>query len=203
MERKFAWFFSILFHPLLITSYTLGLLFSIRTIFNSAITLQGKLMVMGFVFSTTFIFPLMLILILLRKGNIKSLQMETREERVFPLILTAAFYYSTYYVLRQIQIPNMFQLFLLGTTFLIALALLINFWWKISIHMIALGGMIGTMIGISMQLNYDMRILIALLFIFAGLTAFSRLKLSSHNPAQVYTGFLMGLLLMLLLFIQF
>ncbi|MDD5613597.1 MAG: phosphoenolpyruvate-utilizing N-terminal domain-containing protein, partial [Candidatus Omnitrophica bacterium] len=42
-ERKFAWFFSILFHPLLITSYTLGLLFSIRTIFNSAITLQGKL----------------------------------------------------------------------------------------------------------------------------------------------------------------
>lgn len=203
MERRIALIISYIFHPLFACTYTIAIMFSINSIFNSSITLNGKLLVLGFVFATTFLFPFMLIFILYRRGMITNLQMEVREERTFPYLMTAVFYYSMYYMLRQLQLPTMFSEFVLGSTLLIALALIINFWWKISIHMIAIGGMIGTMIGISLQLNYDMRLLIALLFIVAGLIGFSRLKLESHKQSQVYTGFLMGLLIMLVLFVRF
>lgn len=201
MEKRIAIFISYIFHPILITTYTIFLMFSIKTIYNISITWNAKLIVLSFVFLTTFIFPLLLVLALKYKGMIKTLQMETREERIFPYIMTTIFYYFTYYMLCQIHIPVMFQKFVLGATLLIVMALIINFWWKISIHMIAIGGMIGCITGISLQLNYDMRLLIGGLFLIAGLIGFSRLKLNLHNQSQIYFGILMGFVVMLCLFL--
>jgi hypothetical protein len=136
-----------------------------------------------------------------RKGMIKSIQLETREERVFPLIITIIFFFVAYYMLRHIEVLELFHFFLIGSTLLVIIALLINFLTKISIHMIGVGGITGTLIGLSLRMNADLVVLINISLILSGLTGYARLKLKAHNQSQIYSGFLCGLLIMLIIFL--
>ena len=104
-------------------------------------------------------------------------------------------------MLKQLHISDIYYLFLLGATFLIIIALLITFYWKISVHMIGIGGMLGALIGISFRINVDFVILIALTVLCSGIVGFARLKLNTHKPLQIYTGFLSGVIIMLLVFL--
>ncbi|MCD4683092.1 MAG: hypothetical protein K8R86_07395 [Bacteroidales bacterium] len=131
-----------------------------------------------------------------RRGLIKSLQMESKEERVYPFLLTGIFFFLSYYMLKQIQISEVFHLFLLGITILVFLSLLINFFSKISIHMVGIGGMAGALTGISIRINLDLVLLISFTILLAGFIGFARLKLKSHQPIQIYTGYLLGFLFM-------
>jgi hypothetical protein len=136
-----------------------------------------------------------------RKGMIKSIQLETRDERVFPLIITIIFFFVAYYMLRHIEVLELFHFFLIGSTLLVIIALLINFLTKISIHMIGVGGITGTLIGLSLRMNADLVVLINISLILSGLTGYARLKLKAHNQSQIYSGFLCGLLIMLIIFL--
>ncbi|MBE9480240.1 MAG: hypothetical protein IMY69_00935 [Bacteroidetes bacterium] len=127
--------------------------------------------------------------------------MKTKEERTLPYLMTIIFYYLASYLLKQLQISPIFYYFILGATFLIIITLIINFFWKISIHMIGIGGMLGTLIGLSFLWMIDIPFLIILLILCSGITGFARLKLNAHNPVQVYTGFVIGTSFMLLLFL--
>ena len=140
-------------------------------------------------------------LILLKMGTIKSLQMETKQERVLPLFLTAAFFYGTYFLLKQGPHYALFNIFMLGATLLVIISLLVNYLTKISIHMVAQGGLIGAFIGFSISYNQNHILLICLIAIIAGLTGFARLKLKAHSETQIYSGFGLGVLVMLSLFL--
>ena len=201
MQEKIAKIISFVFHPMLIPSYTILILFNINNYISLLIPFSAKLLILGMVFITTFLFPLLFIFIMKRKGIVKTLQMETREERVYPFAVTAIFYFLSYYMLKQLHISDIYYLFLLGATLLIIIALLITFYWKISVHMIGIGGMLGALIGISFRINVDFVILIALTVLCSGIVAFARLKLNAHKPLQIYTGFLSGVIIMLLVFL--
>ena len=161
----------------------------------------AKLQILGMVFLITFIFPLFMMILFQRIGIIKSLYMKTKEERTLPYLMTIIFFYLTSYLLKQIQISPIFYYFILGATFLIIITLIINFFWKISIHMIGIGGMLGTFMGLSFLWMIDISFLIILLVLCSGITGFARLKLNAHNPAQIYSGFLLGTSFMLFLFL--
>ncbi len=201
MEEKIAKIISVVFHPMLIPSYTILILFNINNYISLLIPFSAKLLILGMVFITTFLFPILFIFIMKRKGIVKTLQMETREERIYPFAVTAIFYFLSYYMLKQLHISDIYYLFLLGATFLIIIALLITFYWKISVHMIGIGGMLGALIGISFRINIDFVILIALTVLCSGIVGFARLKLNAHKPMQIYTGFLSGVIIMLLVFL--
>ncbi len=201
MEEKIAKIISVVFHPMLIPSYTILILFNINNYISLLIPFSAKLLILGMVFITTFLFPILFIFIMKRKGIVKTLQMETREERIYPFAVIAIFYFLSYYMLKQLHISDIYYLFLLGATFLIIIALLITFYWKISVHMIGIGGMLGALIGISFRINVDFVILIALTVLCSGIVGFARLKLNAHKPLQIYTGFLSGVIIMLLVFL--
>jgi len=201
MEDKIAKIISVVFHPMLIPFYTILILFNINSYISLLIPFSARLLILGMVFTTTFLFPLLFIFIMKRKGIVKTLQMETKEERVYPFAVTAIFYSLSYYMLKQLHISDIYYLFLLGATFLIIIALLITFYWKISVHMIGIGGMLGALIGISFRINVDFVFLIALTVLCSGIVGFARLKLNAHKPLQIYTGFLSGVIIMLLVFL--
>lgn len=201
MEEKIAKIISVVFHPMLIPSYTILILFNINNYISLLIPFSAKLLILGMVFITTFLFPILFIFIMKRKGIVKTLQMETREERIYPFAVTAIFYFLSYYMLKQLHISDIYYLFLLGATFLIIIALLITFYWKISAHMIGIGGMLGALIGISFRINVDFVFLIALIVLCSGIVGFARLKLNAHKPLQIYSGFLSGVIIMLLVFL--
>ncbi len=201
METKIAKILSLVFFPLLIPTYTLLIIFNMNVYFSMIIPQLAKLQILGMVFLITFIFPLFMMILFQRIGIIKSLYMKTKEERTLPYLMTIIFYYLAYYLLKQLQISPIFYYFILGATFLIIITLIINFFWKISIHMIGIGGMLGTLIGLSFLWMIDIPFLIILLVLCSGITGYARLKLNAHNPAQIYSGFLLGTSFMLFLFL--
>ncbi len=201
MEEKIAKIISVVFHPLLIPTFTTLILFNINSYISLLIPYGAKLLILGMIFITTFLFPLLFIFIMKRRGIIKTLQIETREERVYPFAITAIFYFISYNMVRQLQISEIYHLFLLGSTILIVITLLINFYSKISIHMIGIGGLLGFLIGLSLRINTDVTGLIFLVILIAGIIGFARLKLSAHKPIQIYTGFIFGVIIMLIIFL--
>lgn len=201
METKIAKILSLVFFPLLIPTYTLLIIFNINVYFSMIIPQLAKLQILGMVFLITFIFPFFMMILFQRIGIIKSLYMKTKEERTLPYLMTIIFYYLASYLLKQLQISPIFYYFILGATFLIIITLIINFFWKISIHMIGIGGMLGTLMGLSFLWMIDIPFLIILLVLCSGITGYARLKLNAHNPAQIYSGFLLGTSFMLFLFL--
>ncbi len=200
MEVRLAKIISWLVHPLLIPTYAMLILINTKTHFTLVLPQHFRYLTVLFVFLTSFALPSLIMLILLKLGKIRSLQMETRQERILPLFIVAIFFYMTYYLLKQGPHFAIFNIFMLGATLLVICSLLINYVTKISIHMVALGGLFGTFLGFDLALHLDMRVLLSLIILIAGVTAFARLRLDAHTVSQVYGGFLLGTFFMISLF---
>ncbi|MEK6617014.1 MAG: PAP2 family protein, partial [Bacteroidota bacterium] len=152
-------------------------------------------------FTVTFLLPLLNALLLLKLKFISSLEMKTRQERKFPYLISAVCYFSESYFLMNANVPVLIKALMVGATLLVVSVLIINLFWKISAHTVGIGGLCGMMIAISSRLQINLHYILIALFLIAGIVAFSRLKLSAHNPVQVYVGFLLGVSVPLILFL--
>jgi hypothetical protein len=203
MQTKIAKFISYLFHPLLMPTYAFLILFNIKAYFSLVIPYEGKVRIALLIFIVTFVFPTMVILFFRSRNMIKSLYQLSRQERKFPYITTIIFYIFAYYLLKNVQISPIFHYFIFGATTISMLAFGINFFWKISIHMIAIGGLIGMLLGLSFTGIISEPTFVILSIFLAGLIGFARLQLKAHTPAQVYSGFLLGIFGMIYLALYF
>ncbi len=192
MSDKIARGISYLFHPLLVPFYILLLFLGLDSFFALLIPIRFKFVLLGIVFLTTVCFPLIVIFFLYRLKIITSFYLEQKEERIFPLLCIAIFYYLTYYLLKGVQFASFFSYYMLGATLLAILALVITFYKKISLHMLGMGSFSGLLLGLS--LNYGLHFL-NLFFaglLLSGLVGFARLKSNSHQPTEIYSGFFVG-----------
>lgn len=191
---KFAQFISVLAHPLFMPSYAFSLLMYTNPYINMMISDSTKNVVIIILSLFTIVLPTLTAIILKQLRVIDSIYMKTTEERKWPFVFTLAWYYMAFQLLAKLYIPQSFLLLMLGAISAIGLSLIITLRWKVSIHMLGIGGLIGAIIGISHRFQFDHSNLIMLLLIFAGLIGFARLKTHSHNYRQVYVGFLLGFL---------
>ena len=201
MEKRIAQIISAVFHPLLVPTYAFALLFSMPVYFSLVLTPQARLTILGLVFLTTGFFPAIFIYFMLKRKIISSIHLTAREERTFPYMVTIIFFYVTFYLLKKLEIPAIFYYFAAAATLLVVLTLMINVFWKISSHMVSVGGVFGLLIGLSLFLRTYFSGMIILLALLAGIIGFARLKMNAHNPAQVYTGFFLGAVVTSILFI--
>jgi hypothetical protein len=142
----------------------------------------------------TLLIPVLMILLLHRFGFISSLQLERREERRFPLLLTLIFYGLNFYFLYKVHLPALYYLFLLAALLSLLMSGFITRFWKISMHMTGIGGLCGSILLCAFVWQVDLRILLAFLFLLAGAIGSARLILNAHTPMQVLAGFFNGFL---------
>jgi len=160
---------------------------------------EGKKYIYLVVVLTTMVLPLVLMPILLRTKVITSYLLPNRDERRIPLLIIALLYMTGAFVLQKVDAPVILSLFLNGSSMVILAVAIINWKWKISIHMAGIGGVTGMVLAISMRWMLNEQAIIAILFLVAGLTGYARLKDDDHTPAQVYAGYLTGLIINFLL----
>ena len=196
MDDRIARSLSFLFHPLLIPTYILLTLLKFDRLYTVLLTWQVSLLIIGTVVVTTLVFPLLLIFIMYRIKLISSLYMPLREERIFPLITIAIFYYLTFYLLKELYLPNCFQLFLLGASVIALISLIATFFFRISLHMTALGATSGLFLGMTVISGGVGLLLMIISVIISGMVGSARLKLNAHQPSEVYSGWLMGAVVM-------
>lgn len=200
-EKAFARLITYILHPVILPLYLLVWLILSPFYFSMILTTGIKALLAAMVAITSFFFPSLFIYLLYRNGIIGSLYLEKREERIYPFITTAVFFFLTYYLFMHLQVLRVFQLFMLGATLLILICLFISLFWKISIHMAGIGGVFGTLIGISYRLSEPILAAFMVVLLLAGLVGFARLKLAAHEPAEVYGGFITGTFVMALIYL--
>jgi len=71
---------------------------------------------------------------------------------------------------------------------------MINLWWNISIHAAGAGALTATVIALAFRMHTPLTFYLLAVILVSGVILSARLKLNSHNPAQVWTGFLTGLI---------
>ncbi len=191
MTKFLANTISIILHPLAMP--TLGLIYILTA--NSEVFLlpwEAKRIIITVVAINTFALPLLMVSLFYRLSIIKSLQMQQHRERIIPLTFTLIPYLFSFYFLSRIPILSEIPFFLLGASITVGLALLISIWWKVSIHMIGIGGIVGMLFALSYRFYLEVLWPMIIVLMLAGFLAWARLKLKSHNPAQVYAGFFLG-----------
>ena len=159
---------------------------------------NGQLFLYALTFLSTFCFPVFCAFVLLKLKLIDSLEMRTKEERRFPYLASAIFYFSESYFLMRLDLPVVVQAIMMGATLLIVILMLINIFRKISAHMAGIGGLCGIILAVSYRLQISIPLTLISVFLVAGLVAYSRLRLNAHDPAEVYSGFFLGLLVQLI-----
>lgn len=201
VERRMAQLLSIVFQPMFLPLMTVWMLFNSGTY----IEFISPPAVRKFVYITLFlnmvILPLLIFAFLFRKKVITTYHIDKREERKYAFVVTLSFFVITYYIFRQVQLPSVFYSILYGGFVSVAIAAIITLVWKISIHMMGVGGLVGSVLGLSILTHTDLTQWLFLSLIISGLTGFARLKLFAHTPSQVYCGFTLGLTVMLSAFI--
>jgi hypothetical protein len=141
--------------------------------------------------------PALSMLIMIKYGLLSSIDLRDRKERFGPYMLVIFYYVLSFFMLKW-KVPflpdTVFRFFEAVILSLVA-SLVINMFWKISVHLLAQGGIFGTLIGLNfIHPNMD-QIWLMLSVVMAGLTAYSRVKLDAHTHGQTYAGFLLGTLI--------
>jgi hypothetical protein len=184
-------------HPLLMPTILFLLLLFIAPIPLGAepLELLMKLAVVGFVFIYTFALPAYFVYLMKRWGLISSLKLENLKDRRLPYFVTSIIYTALGYFLyskNSMLFPCGYILWSIAAVILCVG--IISLWWQISAHAAGVGGMIGALAGILVQLG-EQNLFFPLLFmvILSGYVISARLALNAHTPAQVGAGFLLGL----------
>lgn len=187
-------------HPMFMPTYGMLLVFQTNFIrgfnqFSTQQDLSDAKTIIWTVFVGTAILPVLIAIVLRKLGVISSIQMPKREERLLPFILTAFCYFGVYYYLISylvLPVNPILEYFMREAIFAILIAMSISFYYKVSVHMLGIGGIVGIIILIS-YLSKTVFLSELILTIFcAGLIGFSRLKLKAHTPLQVILGFSIG-----------
>ncbi len=192
MNKKVAQFLSVALHPVLMPTYALLFIFQNKTFFSYSIPYHTKLALFLIIILNTLIFPVLVSFILVKKGVIRSFEMEKREERLIPFASNLLLMMVAAYLINALRLPQVFFQLILGAIASVAIAITINFKWKISIHMIGVGAMVGTLFGLSTFMLVDLRFPIILSFFVAGLLGSARMTLGANSAVQIYLGFLIG-----------
>jgi len=198
---RFAKIISFVFHPLFMPILGLFIVLDSSVYVSSSIGSYATKITFITVFVFTCLLPLISVIFMLKKGMVNSIYLTTRQERKYPYLMTVLYYTLLYYILRPVQLPPVIYQMILGSIVATIMAMAINLKWKISAHMIGIGGVIGTVIGIAERFTQNLNSLLVVLFICAGLVGFARLKLNAHDSAQVYLGFIVGVFTLLLMII--
>jgi membrane-associated phospholipid phosphatase len=199
IENRFAKIISFIFNPLLMPSFGIIIIFNSGT-YLSDLPFDAKRMIFLIIFTGTFIIPICFLPFYYYFKIINEINIDNPSQRIIPIAITSFIYWLTFYVTRKIPVPFLNH-FIFAVTLALVLNTIILFWWKISSHLIGIGGLTGLVLGLLIKFDTDMTTYLILLILISGLLGFSRLKLNSHSSSQVYAGYLVGLLVVFCLVI--
>jgi len=156
------------------------------------------------IFFSTFLIPLISVIMMRMLNMIPSLEMPDKQDRIGPFIASGMLYFWAYLSLENNpMIPEPFLVFMLGATIGLLFAFLINLVEKISLHAVGVGGMFGSTLLFYTYYSYsefsfmgytiETYFVLFLVILISGMVGTARLWLRQHIPLQVYMGFVVGI----------
>ncbi|MHA4736819.1 hypothetical protein [Dyadobacter sp. MSC1_007] len=202
MNNRIAIILSVVFHPLILTTYLFALLFLLSPdlVGASAFELSGKLSLLLLLCLNTFIAPALMVYYFRKMGVISSFYVDDIVERRLPYLACVVVYgVATYLFGWQLQpiseLAPQISVILASVTLSLVLVTMVSYFWKISAHATGIGGSIG-MIS-ALMVRFDEPALLSpllLAILIGGWLMSARLQLNAHTPSQILAGVFCGLL---------
>lgn len=161
---------------------------------------EQKTAVLSLFFIFSFVGPAISVVLLRMSGQISTIMMDNRSERIVPSIMTNLFGISLLGILLWKMDMHLFP----GARFIFGLAAgscstvlmctLITRKWKISLHAAGMGILVGFLIYYFYKMEvYNLNILL-ISVILSGVVMSARLQLGAHDLKQLFAGFFVGTL---------
>lgn len=205
--RFLAYFFSVVFHPLLMLTYMLTILIIVNPyLFGPSAADRADVLILV-VFLSTFLIPAFSVFLMSALGLISSIDLKDRQERIGPYIITGVFYLWVFRnLLDNPDMPLAFKIFALGATIALFLAFFVNLFSKVSMHATGMGGLLGMVLITTLKFSYDNFTvylgsnayqmstfsILLIVIILCGIVGTARLFLRAHEPRDIYGGFIIG-----------
>jgi hypothetical protein len=192
-EKKLAQIISLLFHPLLMPSVGMLIIFNSGT-YLSLIPPEAKRVILTITFLSTLVFPLSLLPVLYFRKLISDLQIDKREERFLPFLLILILYILTFIFILRLPLHSHIHGYALTLPVMVALLMIVNIKYKISTHMLGIGGITGLIISLILIFGVPLQAYFMLTILAAGLVGTSRKFLGDYSSLELFGGFVLGMI---------
>lgn len=194
-----------LIHPLLILTYILLLMLAMNPYAFGVNGLGDKrsVLLLVSVFSTTCLIPGIGIVLMKPLGMVKNLEMDDKQDRIGPFIITGVFYL---WLFKNFQVdggvPLVYTRFVLGATIGLFLTFFINIFRKISIYAAGMGALLTMVLILAFawpgrsldmgMLQVSMNVVLAVVMLLAGALGYYLQVTGRHTAAEVWQGYAAG-----------
>ncbi len=144
----------------------------------------------------TFVLPSLNFILFKITGTIKDIQMFNRKDRIMPFIFVTILYVVvTYMFFKNYHVPNVVKLMEI-ITIMVIVSTVITFFYKISVHSVAICGLIGILLALNNASDDGMLVYPTIgVTLVAGVVMSSRLQLDAHTPREVAYGGMLGFMI--------
>lgn len=185
---------SVVLHPLLLPVYCTLLVLYTPTPY-AGLPVSFNAYVLGIVGIFGSLLPLLIIGAFMLVGLVSDISMPTRSERILPLLATAlSMCCAAGYVWSLLPTPILGVV--LGEGLVLFAAAVWSFFWKVSLHAMGAGGLLAVIWVVGAAYGQDCTLGAAAAFVWAGVTAWTRLHERAHSPLQLLAGYVAGFTIM-------
>ncbi len=138
------------------------------------------------------IIPVLSIGLLRTFGRLSDYRLLERRERLLPLAVGALCYLLCSFTLAKIPSVEFLRKFMLAAACCEAFCLVVTRYWKISLHLTAMGATVALFVLMNIIGVGNMLVPLLIAVLCAGALASARLYLGRHNPQQIAVGFFGG-----------
>ncbi len=199
--RVLAMVASYVFHPVFMPAVMTVALFHLAPVSFAGYTPKAffAILLLPVIVNTLF-FPLIGVLLCKGVGFIESIHLKTTKDRIIPLLISMIFYFWAFHVFRNttdFYVPHILQVLLLGSFWGVITVFMINIFVKVSMHTAAAGSMLGILLILMFTSPVNMVLPFFLALIIAGIIGTARMILQAHYKAEIWLGYLAGILVQL------
>jgi len=145
------------------------------------------MLVTGSAFLFTFLLPIVFFVVMLKRKKIVNQDAEMKEERTIPFLFGLSLLLIGYFLLSYNTIQPLTLALWFSYISNMAVVILINKYWKISIHALGIAAPLAMFVFISSWIAYPLLIILFLV-------GWSRINLKCHTFTQVIAGAFFGFL---------
>ena len=140
----------------------------------------------------TFVLPALNFIFFKVTGTIENLAMPDQKQRTLPFLFISILYGVVTFLFHwKVGVTSVTHLLMISSA-LVVISAIITLFYKVSIHSVAIWGIVGILLPLHKSSNGLLLIPIVILIIAGGLVMSSRLMLDAHTPREVLIGSLLG-----------
>ena len=178
---------------------TLVFLFIFTCSYLRIMPMSYRMMVVGIVACFTCLLPTLFMLALRIFDRTSSRVKDENSDKGQIRFMFVSSYVDCIILMAKLDMPWYLTAIPLAALLMMLLCYLLNIWWHVSLHMTAMGGVIGSLVMFALLLGYNPVWALAALVLLAGMLGTARIVVAEHTNLQVFGGFAIGFIIACLL----